>query len=83
MLITLMVAVPLMNASSGSCCKNVKWNLSRDGVLVISGKGDMKNFGGSLPYRPDFVKRALIEEGVTSIGKNTVKGCRNLAEVSI
>ena len=45
MLITLMVAVPLMNASSGSCGKNVKWNLSRDGVLVISGKGDMKNFG--------------------------------------
>ena len=83
MLITLMVAVPLMNASSGSCGKNVKWNLSRDGVLVISGKGDMKNFGGSLPYRPDFVKRALIEEGVTSIGKNTFKGCRNLAEVSI
>lgn len=70
-------------ASNGSCGKDVKWDLSRDGVLVISGSGEMKDFGGSLPYRPDFVKRALIEEGVTNIGKNTFKGCKNLVDVSI
>lgn len=83
LLLACLILVPVINASNGKCGENVKWNLSRDGVLVISGKGDMKNFGNSLPYRPDFVKRALIEEGVTSIGKNTFKGCKNLAEVSI
>lgn len=73
----------MIQAASGKCGENVEWNLSRDGVLVISGKGEMKDFGGSQPYRADFVKRALIEDGVTNVGKNTFKGCKNLIDVSL
>ena len=79
----LLLSVCTLNASNGKCGENVTWSLSRDGVLVFSGSGPMKDFGKSLPYHPDFVKRALIEEGVTSIGKNTFRGCRNLIDVSI
>lgn len=82
-LIACFFVMGVMFAANGNCGDGVKWSLSRDGVLVISGKGPMKNFGGSRPWRPDFVKRALIEEGVTSIGKNTFNGCKNLVDVSI
>ena len=82
-LLSMLSIFGMLHASNGSAGKNVKWNLSRDGVLVISGSGPMKDFGGSLPYRADFVKRALIEEGVTSIGKNTFNGCKNLMDVNI
>ncbi len=82
-LLCCLFAIGTIYAANGKCGANVKWNLSDDGVLVISGKGAMKNFGGSLPYRPDKVRRVFIEDGVTSIGDNSFNNCKNLAEISI
>lgn len=83
MLLCCIMAIGTMNAANGKCGANVKWNLSDDGTLIISGKGAMKDFGNSLPYRPDKVRRVLIEDGVTTIGNNSFKDCKNLAEISI
>ncbi len=82
-LLIIALTVETFYASNGKCGENVTWNLSRDGVLVFSGSGPMKDFGKSQPYNPKFVKRVLIEEGVTSIGHNTFRNCKNLIDVSI
>ncbi|MGM9551005.1 MAG: hypothetical protein ACI3XA_01990, partial [Clostridia bacterium] len=55
----------------GECGDNVKWKLSSEGVLAISGEGDMYDYVPSdvpwYDYR-DNVKEVVISDGVTSIG---------------
>lgn len=57
----------------GTCGDNLTWVLRQDGVLTISGEGTMKNYSsGGAPwyvYRNDILQ-VVIEDGVTSIGKN-------------
>jgi hypothetical protein len=61
-------AGPVTNGTTGS----LKWLLSSDGTLIISGKGAMPDYGGvynipwySLTYS---ITAVVIEEGVTHIG---------------
>lgn len=69
-------------ASNGSAGKNVKWEL-KNGILTISGSGEMKNFGKEQPWHPDFVKELIVEEGITNIGDNLCYGSINLINVSL
>lgn len=75
---------------------DVEWMISQyeDGVLTdwtltISGKGAMPNFEGTgdpaCPWENEKqkIKKVIIEEGVTNIGKNAFHGCSELAEVHI
>lgn len=75
---------------------DVEWMISQyeDGVLTdwtltISGKGAMPNFEGTgdpaCPWENEKqkIKKVIIEEGVTNIGKNAFRGCSELAEVHI
>lgn len=63
--------------SSGKCGDKVRWTLSDDGTLVISGEGEMKNFNSDgTPWLPTFVKQLEIREGVTHIGSNAFKGTK-------
>ena len=66
---------------SGSCGKNgdnVKWVLTSDGTLTISGEGEMEDYvGRSGPWsgwrdgeERVYVETVIVEEGVTSIGDN-------------
>lgn len=58
-------------ASNGKCGKNLTWNLDNAGNLVISGEGEMSNYGGDdTPWRNDMVRTIELGEGVTSIGRN-------------
>ena len=73
------------------------WSLSDDGVLTISGKGEMSNYSFSHNVNPDGsvpikstapwggrnVKSVIIEDGVTSIGTYAFYGCFNLSNVTI
>ena len=70
--------------SSGTCGPNLKWLLTDDGVLTISGKGRMYDYsdryiGGLLddraPWRGFFVKRIIIGDGVTRIGEYAFYNC--------
>jgi len=72
--------------SSGSLNKNVTWNLSSDGILTISGKGEMPNYSstGAIPwyeYRQS-IKKIEIKDGITNIGSWSFYGS-DVTEVDI
>ena len=76
---------------SGVCGKKVTWTLTDKGVLTISGTGRMTNYTdfadvyNEAPwYRGgNFVKRVVIEDGVTSIGESAFAYCNALTSVTI
>ena len=56
-----------------------------NGILTISGRGDMYNYNSNSPwysYQKDILK-IIIGEGVTTIGSGAFSGCSNLTSVSI
>ena len=65
-------------ATSGKCGDNLTWSIDGSGTLTISGTGEMYDFSNTLgsenpsPWRDQAgsIKKIVIEEGVTSIGKN-------------
>jgi len=70
--------------TSGVCGENLTWNFA-DGVLTISGTGDMYNYDENAPWQPlaNDIQKVVIHEGVTSIGDCAIYCCFNLTEVSI
>ena len=74
---------------SGTCGakgSNLTWTLDSEGVLTISGSGDMHDY--DFPSAPWYdsrsrVKSAVIADGVTSIGDDAFKGCTSLTSVTI
>lgn len=77
--------------ASGTCGENLTWTLDGDGVLTISGTGEMKNYLDNYlydNYAPWYdycysINKAKIMLGVTSIGDSAFRDCGNLAEVTI
>ena len=67
---------------SGSCGPNLKWLLTDDGVLTISGKGEMDDYRFS-PWRDSGVKRIIIGNSVTTIGGYAFSSCGSLTSVNI
>ena len=70
---------------SGSCGENVTYTLDSDGVLTISGSGDMKDYDSyTTPFgHSKAVKEVIIEDGVTSICDDVFFGCGELTSVTI
>ena len=68
--------------ASGKCGENVTWELDSDGVLTISGSGDMMDYK-SLERPWGSVKKAVIKNGVTSIGSNAFGNCNSLESITI
>ena len=75
----------------GSCGRNVNWVLGEDGVLTISGEGNMENYDSNdsssnkapwYQYR-DSIRSVVIENGVNSIGYSAFLRCSNLTSVEI
>ena len=68
----------------GTCGPNLKWHLTDDGVLSISGKGEMDDFPNSrLPWDRYYVKRVIIGDSVTTIGEYAFSYCSHLISVTI
>lgn len=66
---------------------DVRWSLSTDGTLTISGTGPMADYWSddSIPwsvYRGQ-IRTVEIEAGVTSIGNSAFSGCSGLTNVTI
>lgn len=64
-------------AAGGSCGKDLKWTLE-DGVLTVSGTGDMKDYERRrTPWygRVEEVRAIVVEEGVTGIGEYAFFRC--------
>lgn len=71
--------------------KNLTWSLDSDGLLTISGTGEMLDFIDhnydriSTPWNSvkSSIKQVSIETGVTSIGDHAFKNCTNLTNITI
>lgn len=72
---------------SGECGENVSYTLDSDGVLTISGNGEMENYNDwsnySLFYKNESVKKVIIKEGVTSLGNYAFYWCSGLTSITI
>ena len=70
--------------TSGSCGVNTSWRLE-DGVLTISGTGEMHNYIDQAPWSDsrDEITALVLEPGVTNLGDEAMKACENLQWVSI
>ena len=73
----------------GQCGDNVYWELE-DGMLTITGVGDMWNWNWSfnnydMPWKNSLssITKVLISSGVTSIGNYAFVHCRNLKSVRL
>ena len=70
---------------------DIKWTISRDNkTITISGKGEMPDFDNSssgkrCPWedKKSKIDKVIIEEGVTTIGKDAFSKCIRLSEVQI
>ncbi len=64
---------------------NVTWTLDDEGLLIISGSGEMKDYveHHSTPWEKERVLSVKIEYGVSRIGVSAFSDCSNLSSVSI
>lgn len=65
--------------TSGSCGKNATWVLDNNGLLTISGTGEID----SHPWTASEVKQVVIQKGITRIGVSSFRGCKNLVDITI
>ena len=75
---------------SGTCGAegdNLTWQLSLEGVLTISGTGEMENWSNesAVPWykNRESIVSIVIEKGTTSIGGYAFSGCSSLTSVTI
>lgn len=73
---------------SGSAGENCIWTFDlATGTLTVSGSGSMTSYSdpANTPWNDikDLIKTVIIEDGVTTVGKNTFYGCDNLEKVDI
>ena len=65
---------------------DMSWNLNGNGVLIISGTGNMPDYSSTsqpwYKYR-ESIKQVKIGDGITGIGNYAFSGCTNLTSVTI
>ena len=85
LLITLLVSFSAYAEKSGTCGDNLQWKLTDEGVLTITGTGEMQDWNDySSPwYENESVKQVIIGDGVTTIGEWAFLDCSSLTSVTI
>ena len=77
--------------NTGSCGENVTWSLDSDGVVTVSGTGEMSNYGWYGDVNPNrvfqdlsgSVCKVVIEDGVKNVGSGVFFRLENLTDVTI
>lgn len=72
----------------GNCGDNLTWEIDDNGTLIVSGTGEMYDYGyhearALWSRHADSIKNIVIGSGVTSIGKETFVYCENITSVTI
>jgi len=62
------------------CGNDLTWTINADGVLTISGTGEMWSY---YSWTPSEIKEVIINFGATSIGSKAFYNCTNLTKVSL
>ena len=76
---TVQESVGASSGTTGECT----WTLDDNGVLTISGNGEMGDYGNlTLPWG-DNITSVIINDGVTSIGGAAFRHCTGLTSVTI
>ena len=85
LLIALLMGLSANAEDSGTCGPNLKWHLTNNRVLTISGKGKMYNYSDDnrAPWSGDYIKRIIIGDGITTIGSYAFYNCSTLTSVTI
>ena len=85
LLVLCIVEIPILSSAEeiGTCGENLTWKLDDEGVLTISGTGEMSFENNKAPWDALGVKSVMIQEGVTSIRYQAFQGCSNLTSISI
>ena len=76
--------VELDYLAKGACGDNLTYTIYPDNTMLISGTGDMWDFEGTI--NDDYsraIQTLIVEEGVTSIGKNAFSDFYGLSSVSL
>ena len=86
MMTVLMFTVHAQTAQSGSCGELVSWTLDENGVLTISGAGEMADYEPyDAPWYPvrKSVTSIVIEDGVTAVGEYAFYHCTKATSVTL
>ena len=76
--------VPDTSAYHGECGEGISWTFQpEDGTFTVSGKGAMEDDNNSWQHVRPYIRKAVVEDGVTRISAYTFFGCNELEEVSL
>ncbi len=79
----LLAPTSLWADESGTCGDNIKWTVDDQGVLTIEGTGEMEDFSDESPWVYANPSKAVIGEGITTIGMKAFEMCCSLSSVTI
>ena len=76
--------------SSGTCGEGISWVLDSDGLLTITGTGEMPDYSeadetSQSPFCElnSQIKSVVVEDGITYIGEYTFSQCNNIEDITI
>lgn len=97
MLLTIAPITAFASTGSGTCGDNgdnISWELDDSGTLTLTGSGAMRDYAYSDYFGEDVspwreykiendIKKIIVGDGITSIGRNAFYNCDEVTEVSL
>ncbi len=71
---------------SGTCGENITWTIDDNGLLAISGSGEMYSWSPSeTPWNSysTSIESVVVNGDITKIGDNAFRGCTNLSSITM
>ena len=73
--------------ASGKCGENVKYTITKNGVLTLSGKGETYSYNSGEPApwikQADIIKTIKINKGITTLGNQLFSDCIAVQKVTL